>query len=184
MQFEKTPIDGVQVVHLDRRTDERGFFARVFCENEFGAANMPMRIAQINNSLSARAGTLRGLHYQLPPSAETKVIRCLRGAIFDVALDIRPGSPSFGEWFGARLDEENRDMLTVPRGCAHAILTLEPNTEILYLVDNFYDPASERGIRWNDPTIDIAWPIEPVEVSEKDSSWPELDPEWHQAGMP
>lgn len=179
MRFEETPLRGVFTIHLERRGDERGFFARVFCANEFSEQGIAATFVQVNNSVSAVKGTLRGMHYQLAPYAETKVVRCIRGAIFDVALDIRPDSPTFGQWYGVRLDDENRDMLYVPRGCAHGLLTLEANSEVLYLVDNFYAPDAERGIRFDDPCFGIEWPLEPVELSAKDRSWPDFDPAWH-----
>src|ERR1700722_11571526 len=159
MIFHQTPLAGASIVELERRGDERGFFARFFCEREFGTANCETRFVQINNSLSAKKGTLRGLHYQLAPSAEVKVIRCLRGALFDVIVDLRPNSPTFGKSFGAELTAENRLMLYVPRGFAHGLVTLEDNTEVLYLVSEFYAPESERGLRWNDPQFEIDWPL-------------------------
>jgi dTDP-4-dehydrorhamnose 3,5-epimerase len=133
----------------------------------------------MNNSLSSQKGTLRGLHYQLPPSGEVKVVRCIRGALWDVIVDLRPDSPSYLKWFGEELTAENRKMMYVPRGFAHALITLTEDTEALYLVSNKYDPARERGVRWNDQAIGIDWPIAPVEISEKDGKWPDLDPEFH-----
>jgi dTDP-4-dehydrorhamnose 3,5-epimerase len=182
MKFELTPINGVVLVHLERRGDERGFFARTFCANEFQEAGLAPEVVQANSSWSARRGTLRGMHYQLAPYAEAKTIRCIRGAIFDVALDLRPDSPTFGRWYGVRLDAENRDMLHVPRGCAHGLLTLEDDTEVLYLVDNFYAPTHERGVRFDDPRFGIEWPLAPQEMSDKDRSWPDFDPAWHLEG--
>ena len=137
---------------------------------------------QMNNSLSARKGTLRGLHYQLAPSAEVKVIRCIRGALWDAIIDLRPDSPTYGKWFGAELTAENRRMMYAPRGFAHAILTLADDTEALYLVSDYYAPKEERGIRCNDPKFGVQWPIEPVEISDKDRSWPDFDPEFHGIG--
>ncbi|MBV8256436.1 MAG: dTDP-4-dehydrorhamnose 3,5-epimerase family protein, partial [Actinobacteria bacterium] len=128
MRFDETPIPGAFTVELDRRGDERGFFARVFCEEEFGAAGLPTRFVQVNNSLSAERGTLRGMHYQLAPAAEVKVVRCIRGALWDVVLDLREASPTFGRWYGAELSAENRRMMVVPEGCAHGFVTLEPDT--------------------------------------------------------
>jgi len=179
MIFHQTPLAGAFTVELERRGDERGFFARFFCEREFAAANCETRFVQINNSLSAKKGTLRGLHYQLAPSAEVKVIRCLRGALFDVIVDLRPNSPTFGKSFGAELTAENRLMLYVPRGFAHGLLTLEDDTEALYLVSEYYAPESERGLRWNDPKFEIDWPLVPVEISAKDAAWPDFNPQFH-----
>jgi dTDP-4-dehydrorhamnose 3,5-epimerase len=179
MIFEKTPVEGARLIDLERRGDERGFFARVFCTEEFGADGLETSFLQVNNSLSAEKGTLRGLHYQLAPSEEVKVVRCVRGALWDVVLDLREDSPTFGKWFGAELTAENRRMMYVPRGCAHGFLTLEVDTEALYFVSTPYAPALERGVRWNDPTFGIEWPIEPVVISEKDAAHPDFDRDWH-----
>ncbi len=179
MKFHPTPLQDAYTIELEKRGDDRGFFARFFCRNEFGAAGLVTQFVQVNNSLSAKKGTLRGLHYQLAPAAEVKVVRCIRGALFDAIIDIRPDSPTFGRWFGAELTAENRLMMYVPRGFAHAILTLSDDAEALYLVSDFYSPENERGVRWNDPRFKIAWPIEPAEISPKDSAWPDFDPEFH-----
>jgi len=179
MKFHATPLKDAYTIELEKRGDDRGFFARFFCENEFGAQGLATRFVQVNNSLSAKKGTLRGLHYQLAPAAEVKVVRCIRGALFDVIIDIRPDSPTFGKWFGAELTAENRLMMYVPRGFAHAILTLADDTEALYLVSEFYSPENERGVRWNDPRFNIAWPLAPTEISEKDGKWPDFDPAFH-----
>lgn len=179
MKFNQTPLQGAFTIDLEKRGDDRGFFARMFCENEFSAAGLETRFVQINNSLTGRRGTLRGLHYQLPPAGEVKVVRCVRGALWDVIVDIRPGSPTFGKWYGAELTAENRRMMYVPRGFAHAFLTLEDDTEAVYLVSAFYAPDRERGLRWNDPAINVDWPEAPTEISQKDAAWPDLDPEFH-----
>lgn len=179
MKFNPTPLKDAYTIDLEKRGDDRGFFARVFCEQEFGGQNLDGRFVQVNNSLSAKRGTLRGLHYQLAPAAEVKVVRCIRGAVWDAIVDIRPDSPTFGRWFGDELSAENRRMMYVPRGFAHAILTLADDTELLYLVSTFYAPAEERGVRWNDTKFGIEWPIEPTEISEKDRSWPDFDPAFH-----
>jgi dTDP-4-dehydrorhamnose 3,5-epimerase len=179
VQFHQTPLHGAYLIDLERRGDERGFFARVFCENEFKNAGLVPNFVQVNNSLSGQAGTLRGLHYQLTPSAEVKVVRCLHGSLFDAIVDLRPDSPTYLKWFGAELNEDNRRMMYVPRGFAHAILTLKDNTEALYLVSAFYAPNEERGMRWNDPRIGIEWPIQPAEISAKDGQWPDFNPDFH-----
>lgn len=179
MKFHATPLLGAYTIELEKRGDDRGFFARFFCQREFAEAGLPVSIAQINNSLSAKAGTLRGMHYQLPPSAEIKVVRCIRGALFDVIIDLRPDSPTFGKWYGAELTAENRLMMLVPRGFAHGLLTLTDDTEAFYLVNASYDPEQERGIRFDDPRFNIEWPQKPVEVSPKDRSWPDFDPKFH-----
>ena len=179
MKFHSTPLRDAYTIELERRGDDRGFFARVFCENEFAQAGLIPRFVQVNNSLSAKKGTLRGMHYQLPPKAEVKVVRCVRGALWDAILDLRPDSPTFGKSFGAELTADNRLMMYVPRGFAHAILTLTDNVEALYLVSEFYAPEQERGVRWNDPKFDISWPIEPSEISAKDAKWPDFDRAFH-----
>ena len=182
MKFHQTPLKDAHLVELEKRGDERGFFARVFCEREFAAAGLETRYVQANCSLSANAGTLRGLHYQLAPAAEVKLVRCVRGALFDAIVDLRPDSPSFGKWFGAELNQDNGLMMYVPRGFAHAILTLKDATEATYMVSDFYSPENERGLRWNDPRIGIAWPIEPADISAKDAKWPDFDPDFHGVG--
>jgi len=179
VKFHPTPLKDAYTIEIERRGDERGFFARAFCTNEFSAAGLTPTFVQVNNSLSAKKGTLRGLHYQLPPRAEVKVVRCLRGALWDAILDLRPDSPTFGKSFGAELNAENRLMMYVPRGFAHAILTLADDTEALYFVSEFYGPEVERGVRWNDPNFSISWPIEPSEISAKDAKWPDFDPAFH-----
>ena len=175
MKFHKTPLIGAYVIEQEPRGDERGFFARAFCQREFEAQGLETNFVQANNSLSAKRGTLRGLHYQLPPSDEVKLVRAIRGALFDVIVDIRPDSPTFRKWFGAELTADNRLSMYVPRGFAHAILTLQENTEALYSVSSFYSPGDERGIRWNDNSFGIAWPIEPAEISAKDAAWPDFE---------
>jgi dTDP-4-dehydrorhamnose 3,5-epimerase len=179
VKFHSTTLANVRLIETDKRGDERGFFARLYCENEYGAANLSTRFVQVNNSYSAKAGTLRGMHYQLPPAAEVKVVRCFRGALFDVVVDIRPDSPTFGRWFGAELTAKNQLMMYIPRGLAHGFITLTDDTEILYLVSDFYSPENERGIRWNDPKFNIKWPIALTEISCKDASWPDFNPEFH-----
>jgi dTDP-4-dehydrorhamnose 3,5-epimerase len=182
MRFTPTPLAGAVLIDLDKREDERGFFARFFCEREFAEAGLETRIVQINNSLSRDRGTLRGMHYQLGEAAEVKLVRAVKGALWDAILDLRPGSATFGQSFGAELSAENRRMMYVPRGFAHGFLTLEENTEALYLVTAFYDPARERGVRWNDPRFRIRWPAEPLVISDKDAQQRDFDPAWHLEG--
>jgi dTDP-4-dehydrorhamnose 3,5-epimerase len=177
--FAPTPIAGAFLVDLEKRGDERGFFARAFCEKEFGSHGIATRFVQANDSLSAKRGTLRGMHYQLAPHAETKVVRCIRGSLFDVVLGLRRGSPTFGQSFGAELSAENRRTMVVPKGCAHGFLTLADDTEAFYLVDEFYSPDRERGVRWDDPRFGIRWPIAPVVLSDKDRAHRDFDPAWH-----
>jgi dTDP-4-dehydrorhamnose 3,5-epimerase len=179
MKFNPTPLEGAYTIEIEKRGDDRGFFARFFCENEFREAGLETRFVQINNSLTGLKGTLRGLHYQLPPNAEVKVVRCIRGELWDVILDLRAGSPTFGKWFGAELTAENRRMMYVPRGFAHGFVTLTDDTEALYLVSAFYGPEEERGVRYNDPAHGIEWPVEPREISDKDRNWPDLNADFH-----
>lgn len=157
----------------------RDFFARFFCENDFGAAGLETRFAQINNSVTLKKGALRGLHYQLPPAAEVKVVRAIRGALFDVIVDLRPGSPTYLKWFGAELTEDNRSMMYVPRGFAHGFITLTDNVEAFYPQQLSYSTNAERGLRWDDPAIGIEWPSEVREMPDKDRKWPDLNPEFH-----
>jgi dTDP-4-dehydrorhamnose 3,5-epimerase len=176
MDFKETPLKGAYLINLNKREDSRGFFARFFCKNEFSNFNLDHNIVQINNSQSKFRGTFRGIHYQLHPKAETKVIRCLKGAIYDVIVDLRKDSVTFGKWFGQELNEENRTMMYVPKGFGHGFLTLQDNTEVLYLVSEFYSPEHERGIRWNDPFFNIIWPFDPIVISDKDNSHPDFNP--------
>ena len=172
MKFEELKVAGAFRVSLEPRADDRGFFARMFCEQEMAGAGLDPRIAQVNNSFSAYAGTLRGLHYQVGASAETKVVRAVQGAVFDVVLDLRKESPTYLAWDGIEVSAANRAMLYVPRGCAHAIMTLQDDTELIYLTSHAYDAEAERGVRWDDPAFGIDWPMEPRVLSEKDSAWP------------
>jgi dTDP-4-dehydrorhamnose 3,5-epimerase len=163
-------------VEPEERADERGTFARVFCAREFAQAGAPSTFVQANHSVSARRGTLRGLHAQRAPHAEAKLVRCTRGALYDVVLDLRPRSPTFGLWNGVELRASSSTMVLVPEGCAHGFLTLADATEALYLVSEFYSPAAEYGIRWNDPRFDIRWPFDPIVISEKDGTHPLWQP--------
>jgi dTDP-4-dehydrorhamnose 3,5-epimerase len=179
MIFAPTPLDGPFLIDLEKRGDDRGFFARAFCSREFREHGLADRFRQVNNSVSSEKGTLRGLHYQLPPSAEVKLVRCIRGALYDLILDLRPESPTFKRAWGTELTAENRRMLYVPEGFAHGFVTLEDDTEAFYFVTAEYDPERERGVRWNDPAFDLQWPIEPTVLSDKDAGLPDFDPAWH-----
>jgi dTDP-4-dehydrorhamnose 3,5-epimerase len=176
MRFTPTPVDGAVVIDLEPHTDERGLFARTFCTETFAAEGLEGGFVQANTSFSHAKGTLRGLHYQLAPSAEAKLVRCVRGALWDVVLDLRPASPSVGRWYGTELTADNRRALYVPQGCAHGFLTLTDGVEALYQVTAAYDPARERGVRWDDPRFAIAWPASPMLMSERDRSHPDFDP--------
>lgn len=179
MIFHQTPLKDAYVIDLEKKGDERGFFARLFCAEEFSKHGLEPQFIQANNSFSVEKGTLRGLHYQLSPDAETKLVRCIRGSFYDVILDLRPDSPTFGQSFGAVLSSENRQMMYVPKGFAHGFLTLEPNSEVLYLVSAVYSKNNERGIRWNDPRFEIEWPDSPKVISERDANHPDFKPDIH-----
>jgi dTDP-4-dehydrorhamnose 3,5-epimerase len=181
MIFTETPLKGAYLIDLEKRGDDRGFFARAFCEKEFGQHDLIGHFCQVNNSTSAKKGTLRGMHYQLSPKAETKVVRCIKGGLYDVILDLRKDSPTFGKSFGAELTADNRRMMYVPKGFAHGFITLADDTEAFYFVDEFYAPDRERGVRYNDPRFKIEWPIAPVVLSDKDTNWRDFDPAWHLA---
>lgn len=168
MKFTKTSLLGSYLIDLDIKSDERGFFARYFCENEFIEHGLNTKWVQINNSFSIKTGTLRGLHFQNHPKSEIKLVRCIQGSIWDVIVDVRKSSMTFGKWFGAEITSKNRTMMYVPEGFAHGFITLEPNTEIIYLVSEFYSLEDENTILWNDQSIDINWPINPKIISNKD----------------
>ena len=171
MIFTKTKIEGVYIIDLEPRLDERGYFAKVFAQEELKKQGISYKIVNVNRSLTEKRGTIRGLHFQKAPYQEDKIVQCLKGAIFDVALDLRKSSKTYGQWFGEILSEENKKMLLIPKGCAHAFQTLEKNTVVEYFVSQYYSPQYESGIRWNDPRFNIQWPISRVKTSEKDASW-------------
>jgi dTDP-4-dehydrorhamnose 3,5-epimerase len=170
MKYTETPLLGSYLIDLQPHADERGFFARYFCKHEFLAQGLNTSWVQINTSLSIEAGTLRGLHFQRLPNAEIKMVRCLQGAIWDVIVDLRAGSMTFGKWFGVELTAQNRTMMYVPKGFAHGFISLQPNSEILYLVSAFYSPDAEVTLAWNDPVVGIKWPANPKFISEKDKT--------------
>lgn len=174
MRFSATPLDGAFVIEPEPVTDERGFFARTFCVQEFAAHGLESRWAQCNIAHNRNRGIIRGLHRQIGPHAEVKLVRCTMGRLYDVIVDLRDGSPCRGEWFGVELSAENRKMLYVPEGFAHGYQALENDTEIFYQVSAAYQPEAERGLRWDDPTVGIAWPIADPVVSERDRAWPSL----------
>lgn len=174
MTFQETRLPGVFEIGLAMNSDERGFFARSWCQKEFEEHGLNPKLVQCNVSFNERKGTMRGLHYQAAPHAEAKLVRCTMGAIYDVVVDLRPQSPAFKEWIGVTLSAENRQMLYIPEGCAHGFLTLEDNTEVFYQMSEFYHPESARGVRWDDPAFKIEWPA-PVEViSERDRTYPDV----------
>jgi dTDP-4-dehydrorhamnose 3,5-epimerase len=177
MRFIDTHIDGAFVVEPEPVGDERGYFARLWCTREFAQRGLNAAFVQCNTSFSPARRTLRGLHYQVAPYAEIKLVRCTRGSIFDVIADVRPGSPTFRQWLGVELTADNGKMLYVPEGCAHGYLTLEDRTEVMYPVSQPYRPDAERGIRWDDPGFGIDWPAGgPETLSPKDQQWATFTP--------
>ncbi len=175
MIFLETPMKGAYVIELQKQEDERGFFARSWCSEEFSSKGLDTRLVQCNVSFNKKKGTLRGLHYQLPPHAETKLVRCTRGALYDVIVDLRSDSPTFLKWFGVELTSENHRMLYIPQRFAHGFQTLEDGTEIFYQMSEFYAPKAARGLRWNDPLLEIVWPDGNRTISEKDREYIDLD---------
>lgn len=175
MIFTATPLAGAMVLDLERREDSRGFFARTFCADEFAAHGLLPRVVQCNVSYNDEAGTMRGMHYQIPPAAETKLVRCTRGAIYDVIVDLRTESPTYLQHFGVELSEHNRRALFVPELFAHGYLALTGGAEVTYQVGEFYTPGAERGLRYDDPALAIEWPMPITVISEKDAGWPLLN---------
>ncbi len=172
MIFTETELKDAYIIDLEEKHDHRGFFARSFCAQEFEEHGLKPVVAQCNVSFNYKKGTLRGMHYQIPPAAETKLVRCIKGAIYDVIIDMRPESPTFLSHIGVELTAENRRALYIPEMFAHGYLALSDNTEIMYQVGEFYTPGYERGLRYNDTFFNIAWPLEVTEISEKDLNWP------------
>jgi dTDP-4-dehydrorhamnose 3,5-epimerase len=171
MRFEQTKLKEVLIVHQEVMSDNRGFFSRVYCEQTFNKTGLNFTAKQINRSLSLNKFTLRGLHYQINDSAEEKFIRVIKGSIWDVAVDVRPESPTYLRYVGVNLDAVSSHGIFIPKGFAHGMLTMSDDTEIEYIVSSSYSPANERGLRWNDPSLGITWPQEPKYMSEKDSTW-------------
>jgi dTDP-4-dehydrorhamnose 3,5-epimerase len=172
MKFIKASIEGAFIIEMEEKSDDRGFFARTFCSEEFSAHGLSPLRPQTNFSHNPRAGTLRGFHYQLPPHGEAKTIRCLRGSIYDVLIDLRPASKTYLKWQGVLLEASQHKAFYIPEGCAHGYLTLEDETSVLYDVSASYEPCSEKGIRYDDPLFKIKWPGEIRIVSAKDKAWP------------
>lgn len=172
MLFIETEIKGAYILEIEKREDERGFFARSWCRNEFEANGLNPQMVQANISYNRKKGTLRGMHYQQSPYEETKLVRCTKGAIYDVIIDLRPSSPTYARAIGIELTADNYKMLYVPENFAHGFQTMADNCEVVYQVSQFYAPGAENGIRWNDPAFDIHWPLEVRVISEKDRNWP------------
>jgi dTDP-4-dehydrorhamnose 3,5-epimerase len=175
MEFSSTTIEGVIVIDLELRTDDRGAFARTFCSEEFAAQGLPTWFPQCNVSVNDRAGTLRGMHFNLGPHGESKIVRCVRGAIHDVVVDLRPDSPTRFEHFAIDLTADNRRAVFVPADFAHGFITLEDKTDVYYQMGASYVPSAARGLRWDDPALAIVWPMVPVVMSQSDADYLDLD---------
>jgi len=174
MRITQTKLEGLYLIEPELHEDERGYFARTFCLEELQKRGLKFEIVQVSMSFNKRAGTIRGMHFQKPPKEEGKIVQCLKGAIFDVAIDLRASSPTFCRWHGEELTEKNGKMLLVPKGYAHGFQTLANNTKVQYFMSEFYFPSHSFGVRWNDPKFCIKWPMEPTAISEKDKGWPYL----------
>ena len=172
MIFMETKLKGAYQIDLELREDDRGFFARSFCQNEFTARGLQTTIAQSNVSFNKKKGTLRGMHFQTPPKAEAKLVRCTRGAIYDVIIDLRFGSPTYCAWYGAELTADNHRSIYIPEGFAHGFQTLADDSEVLYQMFEFYSPEHASGVRWDDPAFNIPWPLKNPILSDKDRSYP------------
>jgi dTDP-4-dehydrorhamnose 3,5-epimerase len=180
--ISETPIGGLWLLQRKPVGDERGWLERMFCVTDLAEVLGPRSIAQVNRTLTVAKGAVRGLHYQVPPSSETKIVSCLRGAIFDVAIDVRRGSPTFLEWHGEELSADNRRTLFVPEGFAHGFQTLVDDTEVLYFTTAAYDPPAERGIHPDDPRVCVSWPLPIAQLSERDAAHPPLGPAFEGIG--
>jgi dTDP-4-dehydrorhamnose 3,5-epimerase len=176
MRFEETSIRGVFLVDLERREDDRGFFARAFCSREFADHGLNGRVAQANISSTATKGALRGMHYQVPPAGEAKLVRCIRGAIWDVVIDMREDSPTYLQHIAVELSADNHRAIYIPEMLAHGNQALTDDVQLFYLVSEFYTPGCERGVRYDDPAVGIRWPLPITVISQKDASWPLLEP--------
>jgi dTDP-4-dehydrorhamnose 3,5-epimerase len=184
MRFEELGIAGAFRIAIEPDADDRGFFARVFCVREFSRAGLPADALQASLSFNARRGTVRGMHFQWPPSREAKLVRCIRGSIFDVVLDLRPASRSYLRHACIRLDAENRDAVFIPHGVAHGFQTLADETEVLYQMTDYYAPELAAGFRWNDPAYDIDWPLKrDIVISERDAGYPDFDRQQFEAEL-
>lgn len=175
MKFVSTALAGAFVIEFEPLMDERGFFARTFCQQEFEALGLDSNLRQCSISFNRRRGTLRGMHYQVAPHEEAKLVRCTRGAVHDVVVDLRASSPTFSHWIAIRLSADNRRMIYIPRGFAHGFQTLVDDTEIAYQMSEFYHPECARGLRWNDPRFAIEWPLAESIISERDRSYPDFE---------
>lgn len=176
MRFSPLRISGAWLVELEPHIDDRGSFARTFCEREFAAHGLVTHLPQHSRSRNAMQGVLRGMHYQTAPHMEVKLVSCTRGAIFDVCLDLRQGSPTFLQWQGCELSEDNGRQLYIPEGCAHGFQSLTDRSEVMYRISSFFEPTASAGVRYNDPAFSINWPLEVSSISERDLAWPDFQP--------
>ncbi len=175
MIFVDTDLSGVFEIHIEPKADERGFFARTWCQNEFAERDLDPHFVQCSLSYNAKKGTLRGMHFQDAPQAETKLVRCSKGAIYDVVLDLRRDSETYRRWIGVALTADKRNALYIPKGCAHGFLTMEDDSEIFYQMSDFYHADSARGVRWDDPAFGIIWPGKVETISARDASYPDFE---------
>ncbi len=175
MKFIETSLSGAYIIELEPFADGRGFFARTFCKHEFSRIHHTKEFVQFNHSMTSVKGTLRGMHYQVPPTAEIKLIRCIRGKVFDVIIDIRKNSPTFLNHISVILSEDNMKMIYVPEGFAHGFQTLENNSQMIYHHSEYYTPENERGLYYNDPCLKIDWPLTPINMTTKDQNYPPID---------
>jgi dTDP-4-dehydrorhamnose 3,5-epimerase len=174
MIFRETELQGVFEVQIEEHHDERGFFARTWCQREFSEHGLSDRLVQCSVSFNKCRGTLRGMHFQEAPFSETKLVRCTRGSVYDVVIDLRPSSPTFRHWVHAELTAENHMALYIPEGVAHGFITLESDTEVYYQMSEFFTPAAARGVRWDDPAFGVNWPFRPEVISERDRTYPDF----------
>jgi dTDP-4-dehydrorhamnose 3,5-epimerase len=175
MKFAETPLTGSYVIDLDPFNDERGWFVRIFCKNEFQQIGHGKEWVQINHSATYKQGSIRGMHFQLPPYREIKMVRCIAGSVYDVIIDLRRNSDSFLKWFGIELSARNKKMLYIPEGFAHGFQALQPDSELIYHHTEFYTATAESGVKYNDPAVNIQWPLAVTMISERDSGFPYLD---------
>jgi dTDP-4-dehydrorhamnose 3,5-epimerase len=176
MKFEKLKVKGAYCISLEKHEDHRGFFSRLWCKDEFKNQGIAFEPVQVNFSRSLKRGTIRGMHYQVDPFAEAKLVCCVKGSVYDAMIDLRPNSQTYLQWDAAELKKENFQLLFIPAGCAHGYQVMSDNSELIYFVSQYYQPQAERGIRWDDRRFNINWPIpEGTVLSEKDNSWPEYD---------
>ena len=174
MRLHRTPLDGAWLISFEPARDERGYFTRTFCTREYANHGLETRYVQHSTSFTTSRGTLRGMHFQRPPHSETKVVSCLRGAIWDIIIDLRPESPTFRHWCGFELSAANRHQLYIPKGFAHGFQTLTNDTEVAYLISTFYAPDAASGVRYDDPAFAITWPLRVSQISAKDIAWPDF----------